>query len=302
MGSRRWNTTQEMSTIHLTQVFSGGACNILDAEGNLLRNKERDAINDWLTQHNIMLYDPQIHPETHGVEYNYPQHYHLEKAARGAAKIDLYEISPRTFGGITSLEIAADHFVEREPMVIYFSDGDPEKDQIPAHSSKGHPLFVPDALMENDKAMKAHYKEFIKNANNMRRHMINFAREVTMITVTFGTHASRSDIVISPERMHAADLFRAVMRGCSGQRTIINFTGGERIRDSYGYPQMLVPENPPELVMKSLLDQYLDEGNALRRAIAELVEISVFVRVVYTQKSAILALEELLKIKGLLSE
>ncbi|MBZ0308028.1 MAG: hypothetical protein K8I82_18315 [Anaerolineae bacterium] len=300
MGSRRWNTTQEMSTIHLTQVFSGGACNILDVEGNLLRNRERDSINDWLTQKNIMLYDPQIHPETHGVEYNYPQHYHLEKAARNAAKIDLYEISPRTFGGITSLEIAADHFQWEEPMVIYFSDGDPDDDKIPAHSEKGQPLFVPYGLTDSEQAMQAHYREFIKNANNMRKHVISMARELGNLTVTFGTHASRSDIVVSPERMHAADIFRGVVRACSGQRTIINFTGGERIRDSYGYPQLLIPENPHEMIMRALLDQYLDEGNALRRAIAELVEISVLVRVVYTQKAAILALEELLKVKGLL--
>lgn len=268
----------------------------------MLRNQERDAINDWLTEKDIVMYDPQIHPETHGVEYNYPVHYHLEMAARKAAKLDLYEISPRTFGGITSLEVAADHFVEREPIVIYFSDGDPTQDKIPAHSSKGYPFFVPDGINESELAMKAHYKEFVKNANNMRRHMVNVAREMHSLTVTFGSHSSGGDIVISPERMHAADLFRAVVRASAGQRTIVNFTGSAEIRDEYGYPQMIVPENPRELVMKALLDQYLDEGNALRRAIAELVEISVFVRVVYTQKSAILALEELLKIKGLLPE
>lgn len=300
MGSRRWNTTQEMSTIGMTQVFSGGACNILDEQGQLLRNQERDAINDWLTEKEIILYDPQIHPETHGVEYNYPQHYHLEMAARKAAKIDLYEISPRTFGGISSLEIAADHFIEREPMVIYFSDGDPSQDKIPAHSPKGYPLFMPDSLFQTEQTMKAHYKEFRKNANNMRRHMVSLAREMNLLTVIFGDHTAGGDIVVSPERMHAADLFRAVVRACAGQRTIVNFIGGDKIRDEYGYPQMLVPEDPHELILKSLLDQYVDEGNALRRAIAELIEISVFVRVVYTQKSSILALEELLKIKGML--
>jgi len=34
--------------------------------------------------------------------------------------------------------------------------------------------------------------------------------------------------------------------------------------------------------MRALLDQYVDEGNELRRSIAELVSINVFVRVVYT--------------------
>ncbi len=42
----------------------------------------------------------------------------------------------------------------------------------------------------------------------------------------------------------------------------------------------------------------LDAGNTLQKAIARLVEISVFVRVVYTERSAIIALEELLKVTG----
>ena len=53
--------------------------------------------------------------------------------------------------------------------------------------------------------------------------------------------------------------------------------------------------------LNRLLDQYVDEGNELRKAIAELVHVNVFTRVVYTQKSAILALEELLRIKNLIA-
>jgi hypothetical protein len=80
----------------------------------------------------------------------------------------------------------------------------------------------------------------------------------------------------------------------------VTFTGGESARDNLGNPVFRVPEAPLKVEMEALLDQYLDEGNALRRSIAELVQISVFVRIVYTQRSAILALEEVLKIKEVL--
>jgi len=291
---------REMVDVTKTQVFSGGACNILDADGNLLRNTERDPINEWLTDVDLWFFDPQIHPDTHGEEYNYRKHHPLELAARKAAGINLYEVSPRTFGGITSFEIASDHFREHEPMVIYFSDGNKNRDIIPAYSDRGHPLFVPFGIEYSQKAKDAHYQEFIKNGNNMRKYLMGFARQMDTLTVTFGSEEQNSDIVISPERMHAADLFRAVVMASSGRRVIVTFIGGPETRDDFGNPMFLAPPNPPEIEKEALLDQYVDEGNELRRAIASLVEISVFVRVVYTQKSVLLALEEVFKIKGLL--
>ncbi len=295
----RWNVTQEMETAHLTQVFSGGACNILDNNGNLLRNIERDPVNDWLTKKDIHIYDPQIHPDTHGVEYDYALHSRLEVAAREAAKINLYEVSPRTFGGITSLEIAADSFRYNEPTVIYYSDGTPGRDTIPAHSRTGHPLFVPYGIGDNHDAMRAHYREFVKNGNNMRKYLMQFARDMDTLTVTFGGDVHSGDIIISPDRIHAADLFGAVVAAASGERVFLNFTGGGDARDAKGNPMFLAPIDPPEIEMHALLDQYVDEGNELRRAIAELIKINVYTRVVYTQKSAIQALDELLRIRGL---
>ena len=44
-----WSVTTELSKADMTQVFSGGACNVLNEKGKLLRNQERDNINDWLT-------------------------------------------------------------------------------------------------------------------------------------------------------------------------------------------------------------------------------------------------------------
>lgn len=298
--TKQWSVTGEMSTVAATLVFSGGSCNILNAEGKLLRNTERDPINDWLTEQKILFYDPQIHPDTHGVEYNYDLHHRLEKAARKAAKINLYEISSRTFGGISSLEIAADQFRWQEPMVIYFSDGNASKDGIPAYSEKGYPLFSPYGLNKSDAAMKAHYREFIKNANHMRRHLIGVASQLDTMTINFSDRAYDGDIIVTPERMHAAEMFRAVVMASAGHRVFITFTGGDKAQDEKGNPLFVMPENPPEIQMRTLLDQYVDEGNALRKAIAELVKINVFVRVVYTQRSAIIALEEVLRIKKII--
>lgn len=297
---KTWNLVRNMDEVHKTQVFSGGSCNILNADGKLLRNRERDSINDWLTEHGIYFFDPQIHPDTHGVEYDYATHHPLEVAARKVAKINLYEVSPRTFGGITSFEIAADHFRWREPTVLYYSDGDAERDTIPAHSRKGHPIFVPDGMTESESALRAHYREFKKNANNMRKYLMHFAREMDTLTVAFGDHIRESDVVISPERMHAADLFRAIVMALKGEQVMVAITGGREARDETGNPVIIMPTDPPEMELRALLDQYVDEGNQLRREIVELVDISVFTRVVYTQKSAILALEEVLRIRELI--
>ena len=257
--TKRWaTTTTEISSVSGTQVFSGGTFNILDVHGQLLRNQERDRINDWLSEKGIQFFDPQIHPDTHDVEYDYKIHHRVEVAARRAAKINLYEVSPRTFGGITSLEIALDHFKGQEPTVIYYSDGDPDKDILPAHSVQGHPLFMPDGYQENEVAMLAHYREFIKNANHMRTFIIGLAQQLPTLTITFSQQAQENDIVITPERMHASDLFRAAVKAASGERVFVNFMGGSDIRDLDGNPLFVVPEKPTPMDMKTLLHQYFD--------------------------------------------
>jgi len=299
--SRAWSVAGAMKVAHNTQVFTGGACNVLNEEGKLLRNQERDRINDWLTGKGVLFFDPQIHPDTHGAEYDYAIHHVIEVAAREAAKINLYEVSPYTFGGISSFEIAVDCFRWKEPMVIYYSDGDPENDVIPAHSDKGHPLFVPRGIdTEHTVAIDAHYQEFRKNGNNMRKYLMGFAREMDTLTTTFSDTPARGDIVITPDRMHATDLFEAIIRAASNERVFVTFTGGKSARDEIGNPRFMIPDNPPKIEMNALLDQYVDEGNALRRKIAEMVGVNVYVRIVYTQESAILALGEVLKIRGVI--
>jgi hypothetical protein len=298
--AEKWMATSELSKAHLTQVFSGGACNILDDHGVLLRNQERDRINEWLTERKVMFFDPQIHPDTHGVEYDYERHHPVELAARNAAGVNLYEVSPRTFGGITSLEIAADHFRQKEPMVIYFSDGDESQDKLPVHDANGYPVFAPTGIDNDPQARQAHYREFIKNGNNLRKYLVHFARQVPYLTVNLGSLPRRGDIEITPYRMHAADLFRAVTDAASGKRVKVTFVGGPESRDEQGNPIFVAPAEPKTIELQTLLDQYVDEGNELRCAIAQLINVSVLTRVVYTQRSAILALEELLINQGIL--
>lgn len=298
----RWNLAQDVSQANDIVVFSGGACNIRDGAGNLLRNQERDDINDWLTRNGILFYDPQIHPDTHGTTYNFEVHQPLEVAARHKAKINLFEISPRTFGGATALEIAVDEFRFNDPTIIFFSDGNNAQDVIPAHSPEGYPLFQPYGLYDGDTGRMIHYREFIKSANRMRQYFMKFAEDLSALTVTFGTETFDGDIIISPNRMQAADLFRAVVQSASGQRTIVNFIGGDSARDAKGYPMFVAPENPLPADLTSLLDQYIDEGNDLRREIARLVRINVFSRVVYTQRAAMEAMRDLLTVTGVRTE
>jgi hypothetical protein len=150
-------------------------------------------------------------------------------AARAAAGINLYEISPRTLGGISSLEIASDPFRDQEPMVIYFSDGDPARDEVPAHLPQGYPLFQPHAIHESERAMHAHYQEFIKNANHMRKYLMSFAREMDTLTVNFSDQIHEGDVVITPERLHAPARGRVIpggRAGCLAPAHYVTFTGG----------------------------------------------------------------------------
>jgi hypothetical protein len=297
---RQWNVVRAVAEAPNVKVFSGGACNILDANGKLLRNTERDAVNDWLTQRGITFFDPQIHPDTHGYEYDYAMHHPLEVAVRKAAAINLFEVSPRTFGGVTSMEVAVDQFRRGQPVIIFFSDGEHQRDVIPRHSPEGYPLFVPYGIHDDAAAQRAHYREFIKNANRMRQHLLRFAQDMNGLTVTFGNQVYDGDVVITPERMHAVEMFQAVVNASLGKRVMVNFTGGEAARDKNDHPIMRVPDEPRPMELKALLDQYVDEGNALRKAICELVHINVYVRVTYTQHTTIASLTDLLRLKGLL--
>lgn len=296
----RWNLASNISEMHDIRVFSGGSCNIRDLQGNLLRNQERDHINDWLTEKGIRFYDPQIHPDTHGREYKFEIDHILEIEARKQSLVSLYEISPRTFGAAASLEIAIDEYAKDHATIIFFSDGKDGVDIIPEHNKEGYPLFVPYGIRTSEAAKAAHYAEMVKNANRMRKYLMRFAEDLTTLTVTFSSKGAVADVEVTPYRMHAADIFEALETAVSGERVIVNFAGDNDSRDEKGNPVFLAPENPAPIERDLLLDQYVDEGNALRKAITDLIKINVYLRVVYTQRDVINALEDLMRVKGIL--
>jgi hypothetical protein len=297
---QKWNLVSDMKHAGECQVFSGGACNIRDGQGRLLRNRERDGINDWLTEQNVLFYDPQIHPDTHGREYEYEVDSRLEVATRKASRINLFEISPRTLCGVTSVELAVDKFEMHHPTVIFFSDGNDHKDVIPKHSKDGYPLFVPYGIGEdeNEDAKRAHYQECIKNANRMRQYLVKFAQELGGLTISFGEQAYEGDVMITPNRLHVVDIFQAVIRAASGKRVNVIFTGEEDARDAKGNPLFMPKAKPKPVDIDALLDQYVEEGNALRRAICDLTTVNVLTRVVYTQRAVINVLDDLTKLVG----
>lgn len=295
---KNWSLVRDLKDIAKVRVFSGGACNVLDPAGNLLRNTERDIINDWLTERQIDFYDPQIHPDTHGMEYDFAVHHELEIQARQHATVNLYEVSPRTFGGVSAMEIAVDEYNLTQPTIIFFSDGGAGRDSTPSYDKNGIPIFRPKGIYTDATGMAAHYREYIKTGNRMRQYVLRMALDLPALTVTFNEASFEGDVVITPDRMHAVDIFEAVTEAASGKRVILNFSGGKAALDSKGNPRFLAPENPAPPQLRAALDQYVDEGTALRRSICKLVSINVFVRVVYTQRDAINALDDLLKLKN----
>lgn len=294
-----WHWAQTLEDAARVKVFSGGACNIRDSSGALLRNSERDTVNDWLTRRSVLFYDPQIHPDTHGCEYEYEVHHRLEQAARSASQITLFEVSPHTFCGVTSIEIAVEVFSLEKPTIIFFSDGHEDRDLMPIHSKDGYPLFAPRGLNDSPEAMRAHLDEMVKNANRMRQYLMLFAEKLGALTISFSDRAYEGDIVIRSDHMDAARLFEAVVHSANGKRTNVNFIGGEETRDERGVPRMKLPDNLREMQLRAYLDQYVDEGNELRRAICKLVHINVFMRVVFTQEATIHALDNLLRYRNL---
>ena len=127
---------------------------------------------------------------------------------------------------------------------------------------------------------------------------MRFARDLPNLTVSFSRVSTDRDIVIMPDRMHAADIFEAVVRALRGERMFVHFSSEITEQDRNGNPTFTCPENPAEYELHAWLDQYVDAANALRRRIAELVNVNVYVRVVYTQAAAIEALDELIQLSN----
>ena len=87
----------------------------------------------------------------------------------------------------------------------------------------------------------------------MRRFIIDLAHELDTLTVTFGDDdARKGDVVISPFRLHAVDMFKAAIKAADGERVFINFAGGDHVRDDNGLPLFILPAKRIGLVLRQI--------------------------------------------------
>lgn len=283
----RTTLTLSVEAARLARVFTGGASNIIDATGQNVRNPLRDQLHWELTQANIAFYDPQVHPSTHGESYSFEKHGPIEQAAREAA-LPLYEMSPLTFCGVTAFEIAMDHQSRRKAMVVWFSNGVEGSIDWPAHDDQGNPRFTPLGL-DNPAVQQVHLQQMVRNANSVRRYFLEFARQVGLpVTFEETDTAPRGAIWISESKMHVVEMLQALSAHLRGEKVSVHFDGVETSK-----PIMNV--DPSALTngkARKYLAHYIDEGNALRREICQLLSVNVMTRVVFTSQAAVDAVFE----------
>jgi hypothetical protein len=114
-------TSEMMQAGQHPVLFTGGACNIQTNDGPM-RNEGRDPLAAWLDSQGWTYFDPQIHPSTHGREYEWAIDAPQEKIAREQAKIRVYEITSATIAAVTMFEIMDDARNNRSS-IVWFNNG-----------------------------------------------------------------------------------------------------------------------------------------------------------------------------------
>lgn len=158
-----------------TVVFSGGACNCITTEGTKVRNTARDSLNGYLAENDIFYFDPQIHPDTHGREYNYDVDGPGEQTARSLAAVTIYQIGDDTLGAVTGLEAVRDA-VGGKKVVLWLSG---------EHDAKNKPMFVPQGVNTEglDPATKAHLGEYVSGGQKLRQNLRDFIKGFSNVRV-----------------------------------------------------------------------------------------------------------------------
>lgn len=150
------------------RVFSGGACSVLTADGQSVRNTQRDALNKWLDDKSIDFFDPQIHPDSHGRAYDYEEDGPAEQAARAAAEVTLYQIGPHTMAAITCLEVMYDVASGKKKVILWLSGGDE------AFDSHGRPQFQPIGNLAAEGPAGVHLSEYVNTGTKLRANLLSF--------------------------------------------------------------------------------------------------------------------------------
>ncbi len=158
-----------------TVVFCGGTSNKMTRNGKLTRNTGRDGIHALLETQGVNYFDPQIHPETHGRDYDYGVDGPAEQSARKVAKVLMYEVGDGAQGVVTALEVINDALAGKQMIVWLNSPTDPQ----------GKLTFNPDVDMAaaTDPGVVGHLKEYVKNATNLRNSLRAFVKDRTNVRV-----------------------------------------------------------------------------------------------------------------------
>lgn len=246
-------------------VFSGGASNYIDEDGNLKRNAGRDKINSKLNQLKKYFFDPQIDAETHGRGYDSKQDSIVEKEALKVAEKPIFEINDRSLGGVTMLEIVRHMQKKDSGRIVLFNTNNQEN-----LSFKPLGLENPDAD-KKENATKAHKKELFKAMNNMRREVVAMLtldglvksenNQNGNVVIVYGENSVQSDngaevIEITADKPHLVDLLRAYHQATQKNNVVIHFSGEQR--DAEGNFAI-----SPEVAGASF-DEYVAQGKEMR--------------------------------------
>lgn len=275
-------------------IFSGGACNYIDDNGDLQRNEGRDLINEKLNQLKQYFFDPQIDMYSHDREYDYDQDGPAEKKAITESKHDIYEVNDKSLGGITMLEIIRDRQNKDSERIVFFNSEDGLN-------------FNPRGLDNHDpvgkeKAKLAHKEAFIKAMNSMRKEVVamltqdglvksddNLDGNVRIVYEDDGefkidVNSAAHLIKITDKESHLTDLLEVYCLAMQKKEVVIIFSGNHQ--DERG--RLAVDEENVD----SDLDKYIAEGNKMREMLEKYMEQDNSSRAVYSQEEVIKIIEE----------
>ncbi len=173
MGTK-WQNLLNGPAANQTLVFSGGACNIIDRDGNSVRNPGRDGVNDWLDANGILFFEPQIHLDTHDRDYDWDIDGPAEQAARENARVTLYQIGDDTMAGVTCLEVLRD--AGKGKNVVIWLTG--------VQDVKGNPVFSPNVDVEAvEGVLGVHLGQYVKNGTQLRKNLVAFTKDMSNVTI-----------------------------------------------------------------------------------------------------------------------
>jgi len=158
-------------------IFCGGSSNYIDENGvgqrgigrdylNRLFDADKDIDGDGKSDDDsIVFYDPQIHLDTHGREYNYNIDGPTEALARDLSEIAIYEIANTTVSFVTMMEIIRD--VAKGKKIVFWM-GDKFIPIKPNHEGDKDKLA---------KILEVHLATFFKAESSARSYFMKFAKQ-----------------------------------------------------------------------------------------------------------------------------